>query len=528
MNHCPGLSAIPMPLLLLLAAAFASLGMQALDHGRAVERQAEASPRPGLRVLHAPVSDRRRVGTFRMSGAIGGVLATGAEVLLSIFLAAPWGRRLAGPRRSRLVVFTRWPEPGTTKTRLIPVLGPAGAADLQRQMTVHTIAWADTLRRRRGVEVDVSFEGGSAASMRAWLGSDRRYTPQVPGDIGMRMRRAAERALAAGVERVVIVGTDCPGLNADLAQNAFDMLRHDDVVFGPAIDGGYYLLGLRRPVPALFDGIEWGTGRVFQQSLAAAARAGASVAVLPPLADVDRPADLPLWERARAADAATETISVIIPALDEADAIAHTLAAAAAPGVEVIVVDGGSRDGTLDRARAWGARVIRTEPGRARQMNAGAAAATGDIVLFLHADTRLPARFGDHVRDTLRRRGVIAGAFHIRLDAPGASLRIIERGINWRSRRLRMPYGDQALFLRASVFRYIRGFSDLPILEDRDLVKRLNRIGRVALAPATVLTSARRWQTLGPWRTTLANQQILAAHALGLPMDRIAKWYRAH
>lgn len=219
-------------------------------------------------------------------------------------------------------------------------------------------------------------------------------------------------------------------------------------------------------------------------------------------------------------------ISVIIPMLNEAGSLDKTLVAAGqGENVETIVVDGGSCDGTQNLVLAAGARLLHSPAGRARQMNVGAATATGEILLFLHADTRLPCRFDRYVRAALSGHHVVAGAFRLHIDGPERALRLIEWGTNLRSRWLQMPYGDQALFVRASTFQKMGGFRELPIMEDFEFAQRLRRTGRIALAPAVVTTSARRWHSLGPWRTTWTNQVIILAYRLGISVDRLSTWY---
>jgi rSAM/selenodomain-associated transferase 2 len=218
-------------------------------------------------------------------------------------------------------------------------------------------------------------------------------------------------------------------------------------------------------------------------------------------------------------------LSIVIPALNEAPHLPAALAPCGFAGAEVIVVDGGSTDGTAALARAWGARVITSAPGRGRQMNAGAAAAAGDSLLFLHADTLLPEGFQGRVVRTLERPGVVAGAFRLVIDAPGAGLRWVEMWAGWRSRGLQLPYGDQALFLTAREFRRLGGYRDMPVMEDFDLVRRLRRRGRVVTLPEAARTSARRWQSLGILRTTIINQVVVAGYLAGVPAARLARWY---
>ncbi|MBI4776552.1 MAG: TIGR04283 family arsenosugar biosynthesis glycosyltransferase [Deltaproteobacteria bacterium] len=220
-------------------------------------------------------------------------------------------------------------------------------------------------------------------------------------------------------------------------------------------------------------------------------------------------------------------LSVIIPAINEEECIAAAVNnARRARNVEVLVADGGSKDATVPVAREAGAKVLVTRTGRAFQMNEGAEAASGDALLFLHADTRLPSGYEAHVRRILDRPGVAAGAFRLGIRASGVSLRLVELVANLRSRCLQLPYGDQAIFVGRRRFQIVGGFPELPIMEDFALMKRLSKLGRVALAPVAVSTSGRRWVRMGVWRTTWINQMMVAAYVLGVPPERIQHWYR--
>ncbi len=449
----------------------------------------------------------------------------------SYFPKAPGPRHHSGsnPGREGLIIFTRYPEPGKTKTRLIPSLGAHGAAGLHRRMTEHTLTRARQLQRYRPVSIEVRYEGGNKHLVEKWLGPDTPSRPQVSGDFGERLARAFHEAFQAGMDRVVLVGTDIPGITARILLEAFEKLSSTDIVLGPARDGGYYLIGLRRPFPQLFFDMAWGTEKVLERTKQVAHDLGLSVVLLEILEDLDRPEDLHKWQEAskcKPKPSPSPRISIIIPTLNEAVNLPSTLGSTRnASNVEVIVVDGGSSDETVKVARSWGTKVLILAPGRARQMNCGAARATGEVLLFLHGDTRLPRGYDHYVRKMLARPHAVAGAFQLRIDGELFGLRIAERMVNLRSRRLQFPYGDQAIFLRADLFREMGGFPDMPIMEDFELIRRLRRRGRIVIAPVPVLTSARRWENLGIVRTTLINYAIPLAYYLGASPPRLARWY---
>jgi rSAM/selenodomain-associated transferase 2 len=222
----------------------------------------------------------------------------------------------------------------------------------------------------------------------------------------------------------------------------------------------------------------------------------------------------------------TYDISIIIPTLNEAACIGQTVAGLVdQPGVEVIVADGGSHDRTAPLAATAGATVITAPVGRGSQQNAGARVAQGRVLLFLHADTRLPEGFTRQIHEALNLPGMVAGAFRFAVKATGWKFRLLETGTNWRAARLGIAYGDQALFLPAARFQAMGGFREIALLEDLDLVLRLRKIGKLALLATPALTSARRWQRLGLVRTTVINQLILLGFFCGISPGRLARWY---
>jgi rSAM/selenodomain-associated transferase 2 len=225
-------------------------------------------------------------------------------------------------------------------------------------------------------------------------------------------------------------------------------------------------------------------------------------------------------------------ISVVIPVINEKEDLPRTLRALAefSDLYEVIIVDGGSTDGTReylsDRLPAH-ARVIDGPRGRGNQLNAGAHAATGDVVLFLHADTRLPANAVQQITEALSEEKVAGGGFCVRFreDEPW-TLRVVTAGINLRTRLFRSPTGDQAIFSRGAAFAAAGGFAQWPIFEDVDFVHRLKRVGRFVVIRSRVTTSARRYVTRGVLRTVLLMYALRVGFWLGVSPFRLHRWFR--
>lgn len=219
-------------------------------------------------------------------------------------------------------------------------------------------------------------------------------------------------------------------------------------------------------------------------------------------------------------------ISVIVPTLNEQDCLAVTLdALVLGPGDEVIIVDAGSTDGTPDIARRHTCRFYQGPRGRARQMNFGARQACSEILLFLHADTRLPPDGLEAVRGALQRPGTVGGAFRLVITPDTPALRLVAWGTNLRSRFGGLPYGDQALFVPRRVFEDLGGYDDVPFMEDIRLVQALRRRGRLALLPQAAATSGRRWQRDGVLFTTVRNIALMTLYFCGVQPATLKRWY---
>jgi len=221
-------------------------------------------------------------------------------------------------------------------------------------------------------------------------------------------------------------------------------------------------------------------------------------------------------------------ISVVIPTLNEAATIEATILATRSIGdCQIVVVDGGSQDGTRERAQL-AEIVLSAEPGRARQQNSGAKTSCGEILLFLHADCRLGPESFDDIREALQDERVVGGCFQQRIDSNRRIYRWIEWGNGLRVRLFKMAYGDQAIFVRKKVFERLGGFPDVEFMEDVLFMKKLRREGRFVLIPNRLLVSARRWERYGIIRQTLRNWILLTLAVCGVSPNRLARFYSSH
>ncbi len=421
----------------------------------------------------------------------------------------------ATQEKNVVILFTRYPVAGQTKTRLIPALGAEGAAQLQKSMTEFAMQQLRLVTQRISCEIHVHFMGATQECMQTWLGDDVRYFPQGEGDIGQRMHTAFCQAFATGASKVLLMGSDCPDIRAANIVEAFTLLEANATVFIPTFDGGYCLVGLTQTQEALFTGIAWSTEAVLAQTLAKAPQA----ALLSPMGDVDYEQDIP------------EKISVVIPAYNEEKCISKAIHSALQGfAVEVLVADGGSTDDTRHKALELGARVFlcpEEHRGRARQMNFAAKHAQGSIVLFLHADSILPEQWDVHVRRAMREDETRLGFFTFAVTGDFVGKSLLTWGTNVRAKLFHKPYGDQGFFLKKAQFFSLGAYADVPILEDVFLANAAKAQGGHVCVPLALETSGRRWQERGPLKVTLFNQAILLAASLGMDLHKVRNAYRS-
>ncbi len=437
-----------------------------------------------------------------------------------------------------VLVMAKAPRAGAVKTRLEPLLGARGCATLQSELIHAAAQWATAAADDGGVFVCAGV--GEAERLRPLVGPGARLLEDREGDLGDRLAAATGRVLAERDGPLLVIGTDAPTLTPAHAAAATTALAGGaDVCFGPAADGGYYLVGMSRPAPELFAlGEAWGGPEVLERSLRRAAEAGLTTGLLDVEHDLDRPEDahtaladprLPAAV-AEALRPGTEgpLVSVIVPTFDEQAELPGVLDHLhGLPGrFEVLVADGGSCDDTVAIAAAHpvGARVLSEGDGRAGQLNAAAADARGELLLFLHADSRLPPRAWEALAAAYRDGSIAGGNFTLRFDGDDPLSRVLTRAYALQRRR-GYYYGDSSVWVRREVFEALGGYRPLAIMDDYDFVRRLERHGPTARLPGPALTSPRRWRRIGVPRTLVSWWLIRGLFVAGVPADLLAGLY---
>ena len=425
------------------------------------------------------------------------------------------------------ILFVKAPVPGRVKTRLVPAVSPQEAARLYRGWVRDAYA---RLERMDSISVEVAYDPHPDWPEPDWIGpAGALHFPQEGKSLGERLEKAFVRAFSRGARNAAALGSDSPGLPEDFIAEAFRELRTHDLVLGPTSDGGYYLIGLAgKPRPGLFRKISWSTGRVFSQTLSAARGLGLKIHVLGEYFDVDRPEDL--LRIPASARGGNGTISVILPVYNEAETLGRTvrsLRESAGPhDVEVVAVDGGSRDGTLEAARSCADLALASpKRGRAAQMHLGAERSHGEILLFLHADTRLPEAWPTLIRNGLAQAS--AAAFSLDFDVGGYPYNLIRALAGLRNRLTGVPHGDQGLAVRRIDYFSAGGFPDVPLMEEYALLPKLKRMGPMEVLKERAVTSARRYVRRGPLRNALRNSLLLLGYHAGVPVRKIASWYHS-
>lgn len=438
-----------------------------------------------------------------------------------------------------VIVFTRVPFPGQTKTRMMPYLSPEQCAHLHR-------CFLKDMKRvcmDAGADVFVCYTPeGKEEILYPLLGEEAVYFPQEGEDLGERMYRAVRTVLQKGYEACVLIGTDVPEIRKKHMEDAFSILETGakDVVFGPTEDGGYYLVGMKKPYREVFEKQTFGYGNVLENTIRRLEKHSIEAGCIGQLWDMDTHEDLQgCRERMRQNKCLQKTetgrylmrtsrISVIVPVYNEESTIVR-MQEQLKPWqskCEILFVDGGSTDRTLELIEP-GFRVIRSKKGRANQMNAGAQASCGDVLFFLHCDSELPEHFPAEIRYVMKdyRAGCFGIAFHSR-NFFMWTCRVIS---NRRAKDRKIMFGDQGIFIDRELFFEMGMFPDIPIMEDYQfsLTLREKRI-RPGIAKHRIYTSDRRFPegSIPKLRVMWKMNRLRKMYRDGVAVEKIARMYR--
>lgn len=444
-----------------------------------------------------------------------------------------------------IIVFTREPEAGKTKTRLMPYFNPEQCAHLHRCML------RDIFREVKKADADIVVayscdDGKEPAFLTRTMGRKAVFIRQRGADIGAKMQNAIDDALRLGYRKAVLMGTDIPDIEAETIDTAFSLLDVCDTVIGPTEDGGYYLIGMKAVHPEAFNVKAYGISTVFDETVASLKDAGLAAEKADTYADIDTPDDIAAFRRRMRDDmrirrshtgrflAETARISVVVPVYNE-EAMIGRLARQLIQHrgeCEIIVVDGGSADSTLrilqDINKDNSIRILNAGKGRAVQMNAGAKASAGDILFFLHCDSILPDRFTDEIRKVMA--SYDWGYFKVKFPSYNFFMMTNRIFSNCRASFRKMPFGDQGIFIDRDLFFRSGMFPEIPLMEDYEFSRRM-RCRKGIKGPGStgkwIISSARRYGagTMSILKTEIKMWKLRHLYRRGVSADLLDRMY---
>ncbi len=441
--------------------------------------------------------------------------------------------------KQAIIIFTRVPLPGKTKTRMMPCLTPGQCAKLH-------ICFLKDIRKeceRCGADIFVCHTPDGEKQVRLLkkiLGEQKGYFGQQGENLGERMYRAFKEVFTRGYEECVLIGTDVPELRSGDLKRAFKVLKNRDVVFGRTRDGGYYLIGMKKARREAFGLDRYGHGAVLKDTVKALLRAGVTVGCTRTHRDMDTPSDLREYrKRMRGSEGLRhgETgryvtgltpISIIIPVYNEEKTIVklQRQLRELRGKCEILFVDGGSTDRTLEFIEPE-YTVIHSEKGRGKQMNAGAKASRGEILFFLHCDSELPPKPLSEIRRVMRdhEAGCFGIAFHSR-NFFMLTCRVIS---NHRIRDRKVMFGDQGIFVDRALFFEAGMFPEIPIMEDYRFSLTLKEKGvKLGMTGKRIYTSDRRFPkgTIPKLKLMWKMNRLRKMFRNGIPIEKISDMYR--
>lgn len=402
-----------------------------------------------------------------------------------------------------LIVFTREPEAGKTKTRMMPYLSEEECAEL------HECFLRDIAKEVAKVNADLwlchTSTSGECPIIRKTFEYAKGFFPQEGDNLGVRMFNAMDKLLTEGYDNVALMGTDIPEIKAVSIEKAFNIAETKDVALGPTADGGYHLIAMKSAPMAPFEVKSYGHATVLENTIESIEAAGLTVGLGDTYQDMDEPCDLQgLRSRLRTSKGAARTatgrfvmehtkISIIVPVYNEASTLAG-LQEQLAPykeEAEIIFVDGGSSDATCKMVE-HGFHLISSDKGRAHQMNEGAKVSTGDILFFLHADSILPENLLGEIKRVMAKHEY--GCFGVKFPSKNILMFSNKLMSNDRAFNRGLPFSDQGIFISRRLFEAVGGFPELPIMEDYQFAMTLKALGyKPGKTKNRIITSIRRY-----------------------------------
>ncbi len=425
-----------------------------------------------------------------------------------------------------LIVFMRYPEPGKVKTRLAEDVGPIEAASIYEKLLRRTLGEACEFafgRPRTRVLLFHPPEDPEEDIKRKFSGPWE-FHPQDGSHLGQRMNNALKTAFSAGAKKCVLIGSDLADIESADLEEAFRNIHPGTVVLGPAMDGGFFLVGLDRLSPAPFEYEEWGTDAIFSRTVRDFQSAGFRVHCTKQRSDIDRSRDLPKLHREFLF---RTSLSVIVPTLREPEKLAPLLSFLEDciwPGDEIIVVQGGANEVSV-REISSSTKLVRSKTGRGIQQNTGAILANGDMLFFLHDDSIPPADFPYLIRKTCKEPRTAIGCFSLAFSPTCRALDLIAQWANLRTILFGRPYGDQGLFCRRDVFEKVGGFQHRYLLEDVDLVRNCRKFGKPVMLRRSIRSSSHRYLSKGILTASVHNHAIMLLSLLGCDEKDLYRYY---
>lgn len=441
--------------------------------------------------------------------------------------------------RQAIIIFTRIPLPGRTKTRMMSVLTPDECAELHRCF----LQDIKDACEQSGADIFICYapEGDDKLNiLKNIFGCQREYFPQTGDSLGQRMYSAFCEVGRRGYHSCILVGTDVPELCGEDIRRAFSALKCCDVVFGRTLDGGYYLVGMDHPIKEVFGLEAYGHASVFEDTLKELERRGIKVGYTRTLSDMDTPDDLNGYRERMRADRRLQNtvtgrcvnllsrISIIVPVYNEQKTIAFMMEQlrSLASECEIIFVDGGSKDGTFDTISKE-FTVIHAPKGRAMQMNAGALASHGDVLFFLHCDSELPVDPLGEIRRVMKRYPV--GCFGISFRSRNFFMFTCRVISNHRIKDRKVMFGDQGIFIDRRLFFDMGMFPEIPIMEDYQFSLNLkNKNIPIGMTKRRIITSDRRFPkgTIAKLRLMWKMNRLRKMYRDGAPIEKISDRYQ--